>query len=135
MVFTEPSKKAPRDNSGSNPALLAANLLDLTSGQLHELASGPSALEGIANRLFRGERREHLFGVAFVSPADTPTEAIDVYGAALSSRGMALFFRREGHPLSQDSRLVLFKRHDRTDHPILDRLPFWIARVGGTSLA
>jgi hypothetical protein len=134
-IYRALKKSAEGQFSGSNPALLAANLLDLTSGQLHELASGPSALGGIANRLFRGERREHLFGVAFVSPADTPTEAIDVYGAALSSRGMALFFRREGHPLSQDSRLVLFKRHDRTDHPILDRLPFWTARVGGASLA
>jgi hypothetical protein len=134
-IYRALKKSAEGQFSGSNPALLAANLLDLTPGQLHELASGPSSLGAIANRLFRGERREHLFGVAFVSPADTPTEAIDVYGAALSGRGTALFFRREGHPLSQDPRLVLFKGHRQTDHPILDRLPFWTARVGGASPA
>jgi hypothetical protein len=128
-IYRALKKSAEGQFSGSNPALLAANLLDLTPGQLHELASGPSALKEIANRLVQGERREHLFGVAFVSPADTPTEAIDAYGAALSSRGTALFFRREGHPLSQDPRLVLFKRHHQTDHPILDRLPFWTVRA------
>jgi hypothetical protein len=134
-IYRALKKSAEGQFSGSNPALLAANLLDLTPGQLHELASGPSALGEIANRLFRGERRDHLFGVAFVSPADTPTEAIDVYGAALASRGTALFFRREGHPLSQDPRLVLFKRHYQIDRPILDRLPFWTARAGEASQA
>jgi hypothetical protein len=133
-IYRALKKSAEGQFSGSNPALLAANLLDLTPAQLNELASGPSALAEVANRLFRGERREHLFGIAFVSPADTSTEAIDVYGAALSSLGTALFFRREGHPLSQDPRLVLFKRHQQSDNPILDRLPFWTARVGGASL-
>jgi hypothetical protein len=116
--------------SGTNPVLLATNLLDVTPNQLRELASGQSALGAISNRLFAGKDREHLFGVAFVSPADVP-EAIDTYGAALSSRGMALFFRHEDHPLSQDPRLVLFKHHDHPHSPaLLERLPFWTVRAG-----
>jgi hypothetical protein len=132
-IYRALKKSAEGQFSGTNPALLAANLLDLTPGQLKELASGPSVLAEIASRLFLGGRREHLFGVAFVSLADAPTE--DVYGTALSGRGTALFFRRAGHPLSQDPRLDLFKRPHQINQPILDRLPFWTARVGGASLA
>jgi hypothetical protein len=129
-IYRALKKSADGQFSGTNPALLATNLLDLTPNQLRELASGPSALRDISNRLFGGEHRKHLFGVAFVSPADMP-EAIDIHGAALTSRGMALLFRREDHPLSQDPRLALFKPHDRPNGPALwDRLPFWIARAG-----
>jgi len=126
-IYRQLKKSAERQFSGTNPALVAANLLDLTSEQLRELASGPSELGNIANHLFAGPDRGHLFGVAFVSPADIPTPV----GARLASRGMALLFRREGHPLAQDLRLSLFKPHG---HPngsaFLDHLPFWIARVG-----
>jgi hypothetical protein len=129
-IYRQLKKSAERQFSGANPALVAANLLDLTSEQLRELASGPSELGNIANHLFAGPDREHLFGVAFVSPADMPTP-VDIYGARLASRGMALLFRREGHPLAQDPRLSLFKPHG---HPnglaFLDHLPFWVARVG-----
>jgi hypothetical protein len=108
--------------------LLATNLLDLTPNQLRELASGPSALGAISNRLFEGKHRKHLFCVAFVSPADMRSEARDIYDA--SSRGMALWFRREEHPLSHDPRLVLFQRRAPSNAlEFLERLPFWTVRA------
>ncbi len=95
---------------GTNPALLATRLLDLTMAQLRELASqGPGSFGAISNRLFARDCRAHLFGVAFVSPADVLTESMGVAGVEFSDRGLALLFRREGHPLTQDPRLVLFQ--------------------------
>ena len=92
-IYRALKKSAEEQFSGTIPALLAANLLDLTSGQLKELASGPSVLAEIASRPFLGvDAAQHLFGVAFVSLADAPTK--DVYGTALSGHGTALFFRR-----------------------------------------
>jgi hypothetical protein len=130
-IYRQLKRSADRQFSGSKPALLATNLLDISPDQLRDLASGPSALGAISDRLFASERRAHLFGVAFVSPADMPTRGIDADGAALSGRGMALLFRRDGHPLAHDPRLALFKPHV---HPngsaFLDHLPFWVARVG-----
>jgi hypothetical protein len=129
-IYRALKESAAGQFSGTNPVLLATHLQDLSPHQLRELASGPSALGAISNRLFGGKHREHLFGVAFVSPADMPSEAIDIYGAALSSRGTALLFRREDHPLSQDPRLVLFEHHDRPYAPtLLERLPFWTVRA------
>jgi hypothetical protein len=128
-IYRQLKKSAERQFSGTNPALLAVNLLDLTADQLRELGSGPNELAGLSNHLFASQNREHLFGVAFVSPADTPTPGIDIYGARLASRGMALLFRRPGHPLSEDPRLRLFKPHDAaSDHASWDQLPFWRAR-------
>jgi hypothetical protein len=84
-----------------------------TMGQLHELASGGAGnLAAISNRLFRGARRDHLFGVAFVSPADALTESVGAGGVEFSDRGMALLFRRDEHPLARDPRLVLFHPRD-----------------------
>jgi hypothetical protein len=97
----------------ANPALIAVRLLDLTMPQLSELASGPSKLGAISNRLFEGERRGHLFGAAFLSPADAPTESADPTGASFSNRGMALLFKNEAHALSQDPRLELFQPRHR----------------------
>jgi hypothetical protein len=135
-IYRALKQSAEGQFGGTNPALLAINLLEVTTGQLRELASGPSALRVISNRLFEGERRKHLFGVAFVSPASIPSERMGMAGAEFFSPGMAVMFRREGHPLSQDPRLVLFQHHDRPTGPALwDRLPFWIARVGVQQVA
>lgn len=129
-VYRALKQSAERQFGGTNPALLAINLLDVTTGQLHELASGPSALGTISSRLFGGDRRKHLFGVAFVSPASIPTERMSVVSTEFYSPGMAVMFRREDHPLSRDPRLVLFQRHDLPNNPApWDRLPFWIARA------
>jgi hypothetical protein len=92
--------------SGANPALLAIRILDLTMAQLRELTSGQ--LGAISNRLLRGERRSHLLGVAFLSPADTLSVSSD--RASFASQGMSLLFRNEQHPLSSDSRLAMFER-------------------------
>jgi hypothetical protein len=89
---------------GTNAALLAIRLLDLTMAQLHDLGAGSNKLADISNRLFAGERRAHLFGVAALS------EAMDAAGATFSNRGTALLFRREAHRLSRDPRLALFER-------------------------
>lgn len=95
---------------GSNPALLAVRLLDLTPAELHELASvGPTKLEAISNRLFAGPHREHLFGVAFVSPPEAPTENSNAAGTKFSSPGPAILYKRNEHPLSDDPRIVLFE--------------------------
>jgi hypothetical protein len=130
-IYRALKESAAGQFSGKNPVLLATHVQDLTPNQLRELRSEPSALAGISNRLFGGKHREQLFGVAFVSPADMPSEAIDIYGVAFSSRGMALFFRREDHPSSQDPRLVLFQKlHDRPTAAPWERLPFWTVRAG-----
>jgi len=94
---------------GANPALLAIRILDLTMAQLRELTSG--RLGAISNRLLTGEHRAHLFGVAFLSPADSLSVSPD--GASFSSQGMSLLFRNEQHPLSQDPRLAIFERRPR----------------------
>ena len=87
----------------------AIRILDLTMAQLRELTSGQ--LGAISNRLLRGERRSHLFGVAFLSPADTLSVSTD--RASFASQGMSLLFRNEQHPLSSDSRLAMFERRSR----------------------
>ena len=130
-IYRALKESAAGQFSGTNPVLLATHLQDLSPHELRELGSGPSALEAICNRLFRGKHREHLFGVAFVSPANMPSQATDIYDSALSSRGMALLFRRQDHALSQDPRLVLFrKHHDPSSAAPWERLPFWTVRAG-----
>jgi hypothetical protein len=110
-IYRALKESAHRQFSGTNPALLAIRLLDLTMAHLRELASQRSGKLGIlANRLFAGDHRAHLFGIVFVSPADIMTGSMGVTGDELSDRGQALLFRREDHPLSQDPRLSLFQR-------------------------
>jgi hypothetical protein len=110
-IYRALKQSAERQFSGTRPALLAIRLLDLTMVQLRELASNPSGgLGAICNRLFGGERRSHIFGVAFVSPADTLTESVGADRIDISDRGTALLFRRGDHPLAHDPRLALFKR-------------------------
>jgi hypothetical protein len=111
-IYRELKESAQGQFGGANPALLAIRLLDLTMPQLRELASqGPGNFGAISNRLFARDRRAHLFGVAFVSPADVLTESMGAAGIEFSDRGLALLFRRQGHPLAQDPRLVLFQHH------------------------
>src|SRR5262249_44565032 len=43
-IYRQLKKSAERQFSGANPALIAANLLDLTPEQLGDLGSGPSEL-------------------------------------------------------------------------------------------
>jgi hypothetical protein len=114
-IYRALKKSAEEQFSGKNPALLAINILDLTPTQLQKLASGTSALQTISNHLFEGDRRKHLFGVSFVSPA----QQVDIYGA---TPGTALSFIRTDHPLSRDPCLALFNSSWRSR-------PFWIARV------
>jgi len=78
--------------------------------QLRDLASqGPSNFGAISNRPFARDCRAHLFGVAFVSPADVLTESMGTAGVEFSDRELALLFRRQDHPLVQDPRPVLFQ--------------------------
>jgi hypothetical protein len=110
-IYRELKESAQGQFGGTNPALLAIRILDLTMAQLRELASeGPGSFGVISNRLFARDCREHLFGVAFVSPADDLTEDMGSAGVEFSDRGLAVLFRRQDHPLSQDPRLVLFQR-------------------------
>src|SRR5262249_44539706 len=105
-IYRAMKASAEEQFSGANPALLAIRILDLTMAQLRELTSGQ--LGAISNRLLRGERRSHLLGVAFLSPADTLSVSTD--RASFASQGMSLLFRNEQHPLSSDSRLAMFER-------------------------
>ncbi len=108
-IYRTLKESAEGQFGGMNPALVAIRLLDLTMEQLHELASDASGKLGtVCHRLFAGARRGHLFGVAFVSPADALTESVGASEVEFSDRGMALLFRRGGHPLAQDPRLILF---------------------------
>jgi hypothetical protein len=108
-IYRQLKESAQGQFGGTNPALLAIRLLDLTRAQLRGLASeGSSKFGAISNRLFARDCRAHLFGVAFVSPADIVTESMGSAGVEFSDRGLALLFRRKDHPLAQDPRLVLF---------------------------
>jgi hypothetical protein len=110
-IYRALKASAERQFSGANPAMIAIRLLDLTMGQLHDLASSESnKLAPISNRLFAGERRKHLFGVVFLSPADVLSQSMDYSGSSFSDGGIALLFRHERHPLAQDPRLAIFER-------------------------
>jgi hypothetical protein len=111
-IYRELKESAQGQFGGRNPALLAIRLLDLTMAQLRELASdGSGSFGAISNRLFARDSRAHLFGVAFVSPADVLTEVMGSTGVEFSDRGLALLFRRQDHPLTHDPRLLLFQSH------------------------
>jgi len=105
-VYRQLKLSAQRQFSGRNPALLVVRLTDLTSAQLNQLAADHSnGLGGICNRLFSGQTRQHLYGVAFFATAQ-PVMGLRFPGAQVfDERGAALLFRRDGHPCVDDPRL------------------------------
>jgi hypothetical protein len=105
-VYHQLKLSAQRQFSGRNPALLAVRLTDLTSPQLHELAADrANGLGAICNRLFAGQTRHHLYGVAFLAAAQPLTGFRFPGGQIFDERGAALLFRRYGHPSADDPRL------------------------------
>jgi hypothetical protein len=105
-IYHQLKSSAQRQFSGRNPTLLAVRLTDLTSSQLNLLAADQwNGLGGICNRLFAGQTRQHLYGVAFFA-AVQPLMGLRFPGAqAFDERGAALLFRRDGHPNADDPRL------------------------------
>jgi len=105
-VYHQLKLSAQRQFSGRNPALLVARLTDLTNPQLDQLAAERSnGLGAICNRLFAGQTRYHLYGVAFLAAAQPLSGFRSPGGQIFDERGAALLFRREGHPSVDDPRL------------------------------
>ena len=105
-IYRALKSSAENQFSGSNPALLAVRLTDLTSPQLHELAANrANGLGAICNRLFSSQSRHHLYGVAILAAAQPLTGFRFAGGQIFDERGAALLFRRAGHPSADDPRL------------------------------
>jgi hypothetical protein len=105
-IYRPLRSSAENQFSGSNPALLAVRLTDLTSPQLHELAADhANGLGAICNRLFSSQSRHHLYGVAILAAAQPVTGFRVLGGQIFDERGAALLFRRAGHPRAADPRL------------------------------
>jgi hypothetical protein len=107
-VYRSLKDSAQRQFTGQRPALLAVRLTDLTKAHLDELAG----LAAIANRLFAGETRHHLFGLAFFARNGALSSARPSSGiplTTLENRGSAVLFRRNAHPMADDPRLNVLR--------------------------
>jgi hypothetical protein len=112
-VYRSLKDSAQRQFTGQRPALLAVRLTDLTKAHLDELASQDrNGLAAIANRLFAGETRHHLFGLAFLARDGALSTARPSAGTPLTilkNRGSAVLFRRNAHPMANDPRLNVLR--------------------------
>lgn len=112
-VYRSLKDSAQRQFTGQRPALLAVRLTDLTKAHLEELAGQDrNGLAAIANRLFAGETRQHLYGLAFFARAgalSSVTPSADVPLTVLENRGSTVLFRRDAHPMASDPRLNVLR--------------------------
>jgi hypothetical protein len=106
-IYRSLKDSAERQFTRTRPAVLAVQLTDLINSQLIGLAAREHGLAAIAHRLFAGSDRQHLFGVAFLSPSRSLTETslADQQAARIQNHGSAVLFRNHKHPLAADSRL------------------------------
>lgn len=114
-IYRSLKASAERQFTRTRPAVLAVRLTDLTDSQLLGLVGREHGLAAIAHRLFVGPDRQHLYGVAFLSPSQSLTETplTNQQVARIQNRGSAVLFRNHNHPLAADSRfdgLNLFAR-------------------------
>jgi hypothetical protein len=111
-IYRSLKDSASSQFSGVRPAVLATRLTDLTAAQLNDLAlERRTGLTAISNRLLRPGSRQHLFGVAFLAPTGILEQAVPLTGdngMIFQDRGIALMFKRQEHPMSNDPRLKVF---------------------------
>lgn len=114
QIYKPLRDSAERQFGKNRPALLTVRLTDLSADDLRGLSSGQYGLARIAHRLFRGERRQHLFGVAYVAPGSAPisSRTPDLAGVHVQDHGTSLLFHHPEHPLRHDPRLALFTDAD-----------------------
>ena len=94
--------------SKRRPAALVVRLTDLTPRDIELLGRQPgSGLWTIAERLFKGEDRQHLVAVAFVAPAGVLTRISGPRGFQYQDKGRLFAIRNDKHPLAADARLRL----------------------------
>ncbi len=111
-IYRSLKDSAARQFTRTRPALLALRLIDLTHTQLLELAvQQEHGLSAIANRLFAGPERQHLYGLVIMSPSQSldvnpPTK---LQPEIIQDRWSALLYRNHKHPLAADPRLNVIK--------------------------
>jgi hypothetical protein len=106
--YEQLKRKAKAQFSKRRPAALVVRLTDLMAGDIDLLGQQPgSGFWMIAERLFKGEDRQHLITVAFVAPARVLTRIAGPRGHQYQDKGRLFAIKNDNHPLAGDSRLRL----------------------------
>ena len=106
--YAQLKRKAKEQFSRRRPAALLVRLTDLTPRDIELLGHQPgSGFWTIAERLFKGEDRQHLVAVAFVAPAGVLTRIPGPQGFQYQDRGRLFAIRNDQHLLAGDVRLRL----------------------------